>query len=62
MSELQERIDDYLSFGVPYVWVVDPRTKRAYVYTSEATLEVKDVLRTRNPDIAVPLSELFSDN
>ena len=61
MSEMQERIDDYLSFGVPYVWVVDPRIKRAYVYTSEATHEVKDVLRTRNPDIAVALSELFSE-
>jgi len=61
MSEMQERIDDYLSFGVSYVWVVDPRMKRAYVYTSEATQEVKDFLRTRNPDISVPLSELFSE-
>ncbi|GMR21869.1 MAG: hypothetical protein BMS9Abin37_0189 [Acidobacteriota bacterium] len=62
MSEMQDRIDDYLSFGVPYVWVLDPRTKRAYVYTSEASHEVKDALRTQNPAIAVPLSELFSED
>ena len=57
---MQDCIDDYLSFGVPYVWVLDPRTKRAYVYTSEASHEVKDALRTQNPAIAVPLSEHFS--
>ena len=61
MSEMQDRIDDYLSFGVPYVWVLDPRTKRAYVVTSEASHEVKDALHTQNPAIAVPLSELFSE-
>ena len=34
MTEMQERIDDYLRFGVPYVWVLDPRLKRAFAYTS----------------------------
>lgn len=60
MSEMQERIDDYLSFGVRYVWVIDPRTKRAYVHTSEGIRETKDALRTQNPEIVVPLDELFA--
>jgi Uma2 family endonuclease len=25
MTGMQERIDDYLKFGVRYVWVLDPR-------------------------------------
>src|SRR5260221_2162374 len=29
MTQMQERIDDYLQFGVRYVWVLDPRTRRA---------------------------------
>jgi Uma2 family endonuclease len=59
MQEMQERIDDYLNFGVRYVWVIHPSTRRAFVYTSEEFHEVKDgVLRTGNPDIRVPLSEL----
>jgi Uma2 family endonuclease len=59
MAEMQERIDDYLSFGVKYVWVVDPRTRRAFVYTSESVREVKDgILRTEDPDIIVPLFEI----
>jgi Uma2 family endonuclease len=59
MSEMQERINDYLSFGVRYVWVIDPRTKQAYIQTSEASHEVKDALRTESPRIVVPLEELF---
>jgi Uma2 family endonuclease len=58
MQEMQERIDDYLSFGVHYVWLIHPRTRRAFVYTSEQVLEVKGVLRTEGPDICVPLAEL----
>jgi Uma2 family endonuclease len=28
-SRIQERIDDYLSLGVPHVWVIDPRPRKA---------------------------------
>ncbi len=59
MSEMQERIEDYLSFGVRYVWVVDPRTRRAHVHTSGGSHEARDVLRTDDPEIALPLDELF---
>ena len=59
MGEMQERIDDYLTFGVRYVWLIHPRTRRAFVYTPDRVQEVKDgVLRTENPDICVPLAEL----
>ena len=61
MTRMQERIDDYLTFGVPHVWVLDPRTKRAYDYTPAGMREAKDgVLRTERPGIAVPLAEVFS--
>jgi len=60
MSRMQDKIGDYLGFGVRYVWLVDPQTRRAYVYTSDGMTEVKDgVLRTREPEIAVPLAEVF---
>ncbi len=59
MAEMQDRIDDYLQFGVSYVWVVDPRTRRAYVYTPDSVYEAKDgVLRTNNPELVVPLAGL----
>lgn len=60
MSDMQEKIGDYLSFGVRYVWVVDPRIRRAWTYTVNRTVEVKDgVLHTENPVIDVALSDIF---
>jgi Uma2 family endonuclease len=59
MGEMQDRIDDYLDFGVRYVWLINPRKRRAFIYTSEAVQEVKDgILHTSNPDIRLSLTEL----
>jgi Uma2 family endonuclease len=59
---IQQRIDDYLSMGVPYVWVLDPATKSAYSATpAERTQQVTvGVLKTLNPSVELPLSEIFS--
>jgi Uma2 family endonuclease len=60
MSRVQERIDDYLKFGVSYVWVLDPRSRRAWVYSKGEIREAKDgFLRTENPNFTVPLAEIF---
>jgi Uma2 family endonuclease len=59
MVEMQERMDDYLDFGVRYVWLINSRKRRAFIYTSEGIQEVKDgTLYTASPNIRVPLSEL----
>jgi len=61
MIRVEVRINDYLSMGVPYVWVLDPETKQAFTATAATGLqEVKSgVLKTDNPVIEVPLSEIF---
>ena len=62
MSRMQERIDDYLEFGVEYVWVVDPRSRRAWIYRLEGMREVHDgVLRTTKPNIEIPLADVFAE-
>src|SRR6266851_5267753 len=59
---LQEKIREYLDFGVRYVWIVNPLTLDATVYTREGIFEAKDgILKTQDPEIVVPLRELFSD-
>src|SRR5579872_6440583 len=30
IDSVQDRIDDYLAFGVRYVWLVNPRSRRAF--------------------------------
>ena len=58
----QQRIDDYLKFGVPYVFVLNPRDRRAWAFTKDGSTEIRDgVLRTENPSLAVPLEEIFGD-
>ena len=60
MSRMQVRIDDYLAFGVAYVWLIDPQMRKAWIYTSDAIREVRDgVLRTADPELTVPLAEAF---
>jgi hypothetical protein len=60
MSEMLERICDCLAFGVPYVWVLEPRTHRALIYDASGVHEVKyGILWTSDPEILVPLAELF---
>jgi Uma2 family endonuclease len=59
LEEMQDRIDDYLAFGVPHVWVINPRKMRAFHYTVDGMREAKDgALRTSEPDIEVPIREL----
>jgi len=57
MSEMQDRIDDYLAMGVAYVWLFD-----VYVATPATGLhELKgEVLRTENPALELPLAEVFA--
>ena len=60
ISRVRKKIDEFLAFGVPYVWVIDPEARRADVYTTALIYEAKDgVLRTEDPAIEVPLAELF---
>jgi len=61
-SRVEERIKDFISMGVPYIWVLDPQTKTAFIETpNEGLREVKDgMLRTQNPAFEIPLSEIFS--
>jgi Uma2 family endonuclease len=62
VSRLNERLSDYFQMGVRYVWVIDPLTRQAFCYTPGEMHEVLDgVLRTSNPDIAVPLADAFEE-
>jgi Uma2 family endonuclease len=61
MARVQDRIDDYLNFGVRYVWVINPENRRVWVYTHEGSTEVKDeILRTEDPSLIVSLTAVFA--
>jgi Uma2 family endonuclease len=61
---LEERIHDYLQFGVPTVWLIDPKTRLAFIYTPDGVRrEAADgILRAINPgfpEIEIALAALF---
>ena len=58
LSEMHHRVQDYLQFGVPYVWILDPATRKAYRATPDGLSEISE-LRTDDPEITVPLAALF---
>jgi len=62
LRSMQERIDDYLIFGVPNVWLLDPVARRAYICSRTAPREPEDnVLRASGSAIEISLTELFRE-
>jgi Uma2 family endonuclease len=43
VSRMEEKIDDYLKFGVQYVWLIDPRKESAWSYTREGKREAASI-------------------
>ena len=60
-GDLEEKVADYLAFGITSVWVINPVTRRAFVHTPDGSHEVKDgVLRAESAKIEVPLAEILA--
>ena len=61
MSEMQERVDDYLRMGVPAVWIVDPWARRATsVDGSGAYRTQREELTVSGTSIRIDLGEVFA--
>ncbi len=51
---------DYLDFGVPVVWVVDPRERRIWIYRPTGMEEASGpVIALDGTSIEIPFSEIF---
>jgi Uma2 family endonuclease len=61
VGRTEEKIDDYLKFGVRYVWLIDPRKKSAWSYTREGKREAVSLLTTDAPRIELPILDLFAE-
>jgi Uma2 family endonuclease len=63
LSRIHQRAEDYLSMGVPTVWVLDPWEKKAYVIDRGAGLrEVTGEISTGDPRVVLALAEVFSSD
>src|SRR5579863_3008286 len=63
MVRMLPKIQEYLSIGVEWVWVIDPEEKSALSYSQKNPAgALCDVLRTENPALEIPLSRAFDLN
>lgn len=62
MVRIRARIEDFLSIGTRFVWLIDPAVRRAWVFTNGSIEEVQvGVLRIDSPQVAIPLAEIFAN-
>src|ERR1035437_1439173 len=62
LSRFQDRIEDYLVFGVEHIWIIDPERRAAYTASSSGLHPVHtNELTVPKTPIRVVLSELFAE-
>lgn len=61
MSEIQDRVEDYLAMGVRAVWVIDPRRRKAYMATDPGALLAAEVLTVPSTSISVRIADAFEE-
>jgi Uma2 family endonuclease len=60
ISRVNTRIQDYLQFGVPVVWLIDPQEQRIWVYRPGVRLdEASGSIKLDGTSIEIPFSEIF---
>lgn len=60
MVRMQPKIQEYLSIGVEYVWLIDPQERQALVYSQQNPAGcLEDALRTENPRIEILLASVL---
>jgi Uma2 family endonuclease len=60
VSRTNARIQDYLDFGVPVVWVVDPAERTLWIYRRSGMEQAMGpTLKLDGTSIEVPFSEIF---
>jgi len=59
--DVLERVEDFLRFGVRYVWVIDPRSREGWIHTTAGVeLAGGGILQTRDPDFEMSLPSIFA--
>jgi Uma2 family endonuclease len=60
-SDIFQKFEDYHAWGVPYCWLIDPETERAWTYhKSEDFEEVTGKGHIQASDIQLSIAEIFS--
>jgi Uma2 family endonuclease len=60
VAAMRDRLDDYLQFGIPNIWVIDPWKHRGWRITAEGwATAAGGIMRTADGRIAMPLADVL---
>ena len=60
MAGMNARIQEYLEFGVPVVWLIDPNNRRLWIYRRDRMEEAMgDTVELDGTSIKISFSEIF---
>jgi Uma2 family endonuclease len=62
LKNMTKRCEDYVQFGIPNIWIVDPETRQAWYLTAQGLSRVDSgELVVQNTPIRVGLHEVFAE-
>jgi Uma2 family endonuclease len=60
ISDVLEKLEEYAAAGMRYIWVIDPRLKKAFFYDGGLREVTSGVLVTADePIVELPLADMF---
>ena len=59
MTEIVKKLEDYRTWGVANIWLIDPYLRKAFLYSSTGFTEVR-ALDLPDFSVSIPLSEVFA--
>jgi Uma2 family endonuclease len=59
ISNVLEKLEEYATAGVRYIWVVDPRRKKAFSYDGALREVTSAFATTEEPLVELPLADVF---
>jgi Uma2 family endonuclease len=61
MVRMLPKVQEYLSIGTEWIWVIDPDERKALIYSQASPAGmVSDILRTEDPAIEIPVAEALA--
>ena len=61
MPKVLCKAEDYVFLGVPHIWIIDPKERVGYTYSSSGLkLSPDNILETADPQIRIDLAECFA--
>ncbi len=59
ISKTNQRIQEYLDFGVPVVWLIDPADKTVWIYRQNGMEHATDPIKLDGTSVEIPFAEIF---